>query len=44
MSCGSAQLLADLMSSKQPAIQADDLSVGRYNGGEQRGKLQYAEA
>jgi D-amino-acid dehydrogenase len=30
MSCGSGQLLADLMSGKQPAIQADDLSVHRY--------------
>ncbi|MFT4505051.1 D-amino acid dehydrogenase [Caballeronia sp. 15711] len=32
MSCGSGQLLADLMSGKQPAIQADDLSVHRYIG------------
>lgn len=30
MSCGSGQLLADLMSGKRPAIQADDLSVHRY--------------
>lgn len=30
MSCGSGQLLADLMSGKQPAIQSDDLSVHRY--------------
>jgi D-amino-acid dehydrogenase len=30
MSCGSAQLLADLMSAKRPAIYADDLSVSRY--------------
>lgn len=30
MSCGSAQLLADLMSGQQPAIAADDLSVLRY--------------
>ncbi|WP_431821785.1 D-amino acid dehydrogenase [Burkholderia sp. F1] len=30
MSCGSGQLLADLISGKQPAIQADDLSVHRY--------------
>ena len=44
MSCGSAQLLADLMSSKQPAIRADDLSVGRYGGAQQGGKLHYAEA
>ncbi len=32
MSCGSGQLLADLMSGKQPAIQSDDLSVHRYMG------------
>jgi D-amino-acid dehydrogenase len=32
MSCGSGQLLADLISGKQPAIQADDLSVHRYFG------------
>ncbi|PLZ01830.1 D-amino acid dehydrogenase small subunit [Burkholderia sp. WAC0059] len=32
MSCGSGQLLADLMSGKQPAIKADDLSVHRYLG------------
>jgi D-amino-acid dehydrogenase len=31
MSCGSAQLLADIMSAKRPAIFADDLSVARYN-------------
>jgi D-amino-acid dehydrogenase len=30
MSCGSGQLLADLMSGRQPAIRADDLSVHRY--------------
>jgi D-amino-acid dehydrogenase len=30
MSCGSAQLLADIMSAKRPAIRADDLSVERY--------------
>ncbi|KUY51433.1 D-amino acid dehydrogenase [Burkholderia sp. RF2-non_BP3] len=30
MSCGSGQLLADLLSGKKPAIQADDLSVHRY--------------
>ena len=44
MSCGSAQLLADLMSSKQPAIRFEDLSVGRYGGARQGGKLRYAEA
>ncbi|CAE6729573.1 D-amino acid dehydrogenase [Paraburkholderia nemoris] len=32
MSCGSGQLLADVMSSKQPAIKVDDLSVHRYLG------------
>ncbi|UGQ48207.1 D-amino acid dehydrogenase [Massilia endophytica] len=30
MSCGSAQMLADIMSAKRPAIYADDLSVSRY--------------
>ncbi|MBY0243416.1 MAG: D-amino acid dehydrogenase [Burkholderiaceae bacterium] len=30
MSCGSAQLLADIISAKRPAIKADDLSVSRY--------------
>jgi len=33
MSCGSGQLLADLMSGRRPAILADDLSVARYHGG-----------
>ncbi|PTB18492.1 D-amino acid dehydrogenase small subunit [Trinickia symbiotica] len=32
MSCGSGQLLADLISGKRPAIKADDLSVHRYIG------------
>ncbi|NML98625.1 D-amino acid dehydrogenase [Paraburkholderia sp. RP-4-7] len=32
MSCGSGQLLADVMSGKQPAIQSNDLSVHRYLG------------
>jgi D-amino-acid dehydrogenase len=32
MSCGSGQLLADLISGRRPAIQADDLSVHRYLG------------
>ncbi|RQH09706.1 D-amino acid dehydrogenase [Paraburkholderia dinghuensis] len=32
MSCGSGQVLADLISGKQPAIKADDLSVHRYLG------------
>jgi D-amino-acid dehydrogenase len=30
MSCGSAQLLADLISGKRPAIRHDDLNVSRY--------------
>ncbi|MGF6303261.1 glycine/D-amino acid oxidase-like deaminating enzyme [Paraburkholderia sp. WC7.3d] len=30
MSCGAAQLLADLVSGKQPAIRHDDLNVSRY--------------
>ena len=30
MSCGSGQLLADLISGRRPAIAADDLSVARY--------------
>lgn len=33
MSCGSGQLLSDLISGKKPAIQADDLSVHRYLDG-----------
>lgn len=35
MSCGSAQLLSDLISARRPAIRADDLAVGRY--GAERG-------
>lgn len=31
MSCGSGQLLADLVANQQPAIQSDDLSLNRYN-------------
>ncbi|MGI4859212.1 MAG: D-amino acid dehydrogenase [Janthinobacterium lividum] len=45
MSCGSAQLLADLMSGQQPAIAADDLSVFRYlsdNTSKRRGVAAYA--
>lgn len=34
MSCGSAQLLADLISSRTPAIAAADLALGRYLGGQ----------
>lgn len=32
MSCGSAQLLSDIISARRPAIRADDLSVARYSG------------
>ena len=45
MSCGSGQLLADLMSGKQPAIQSDDLSVHRYLGeARASGRPAYARA
>ena len=30
MACGSAQILADLIARRSPAIRADDLAVGRY--------------
>ncbi|MET0962088.1 MAG: D-amino acid dehydrogenase [Noviherbaspirillum sp.] len=43
MSCGSAQLLADLMSAKKPAIRSDDLSVGRYTE-RGNGRLVHAHA
>ncbi|GAB3630256.1 amino acid dehydrogenase [Pandoraea terrae] len=33
MSCGSGQMLADLMSGRRPAILADDLGVARYERG-----------
>ncbi len=41
MSCGSAQLLADLISSRRPAILADDLGVSRYQpeAGQRRPQL-----
>ncbi|WP_296655629.1 D-amino acid dehydrogenase [Paraburkholderia sp.] len=43
MSCGSGQLLSDLISGKQPAIRADDLSVHRYLGDTQgTGRPAYA--
>jgi D-amino-acid dehydrogenase len=32
MSCGSAQVLADLMAGRRPAIAADDLGLSRYDG------------
>lgn len=31
MACGSGQVLADLLANQQPAIQTDDLSLGRYS-------------
>jgi len=33
MSCGSGQLLADLVSGKPTAIRSDDLAIGRYDAG-----------
>jgi len=33
MACGSASVIADLVSGKRPAIRADDLAVFRYAGG-----------
>ena len=44
MSCGSAQMLADLMSAKRPAIDFDDLAVGRYGGAGQRARFDLANA
>jgi D-amino-acid dehydrogenase len=44
MSCGSAQLLADLMSAKRPSIRADDLSVGRYIADSGSTRLDYVDA
>ncbi|WP_426100269.1 D-amino acid dehydrogenase [Massilia sp. TSP1-1-2] len=44
MSCGSAQMLADLMSAKRPAIPFDDLAVGRYAGRGVRTALDLANA
>ena len=44
MSCGSAQMLADLMSAKRPAIPFDDLAVGRYSGGGVRPRFDLANA
>lgn len=42
MSCGSAQLLADLISGRQPAIAAADLGVARYlSGGRATTQLAY---
>jgi D-amino-acid dehydrogenase len=44
MSCGSAQLLADIMSAQRPAIPFDDLGVGRYLGRGPATRLDYADA
>ncbi|MFL6660138.1 MAG: D-amino acid dehydrogenase [Massilia sp.] len=44
MSCGSAQMLADLMSAKRPAIPFDDLGVGRYAGKGPRTRFDLANA
>ncbi len=45
MSCGSGQLLADLMSGRRPAIQSDDLSVARYQkGGDRAWRPAFANA
>jgi D-amino-acid dehydrogenase len=32
MACGSGQVLADLVANHQPAIQTEDLALGRYAG------------
>ncbi|WP_343584341.1 FAD-dependent oxidoreductase, partial [Herbaspirillum sp.] len=37
MSCGSGQLLSDLISGRRPAIASEDLSVARYMGDLGRG-------
>ncbi|NHZ35390.1 D-amino acid dehydrogenase [Massilia rubra] len=44
MSCGSAQMLADLMSAKRPAIRFDDLSAARYHGRGSDARLDLANA
>lgn len=44
MSCGSAQLLADLMSAKRPAIPFEDLSAGRYSSSGGNTRLDLASA
>ncbi len=44
MSCGSAQLLADIISTRRPAILADDLSVSRYSDGQPARRPQLASA
>ncbi|GJI99042.1 D-amino acid dehydrogenase [Duganella caerulea] len=44
MSCGSAQLLADLISARRPAILSDDLSVSRYQRDSATRRPQFANA
>ncbi|RFP16243.1 MULTISPECIES: D-amino acid dehydrogenase [unclassified Duganella] len=44
MSCGSAQLLSDLISARRPAILSDDLSVSRYNRDSATRRPQFANA
>ena len=45
MACGSASVIADLVSGKQPEIRADDLAVFRYAGnGARGGELELAKA
>ncbi|MYM97828.1 D-amino acid dehydrogenase [Duganella vulcania] len=44
MSCGSAQLLADLISARRPAILSDDLSVSRYRRDGAARRPQFANA
>ncbi|MRX08754.1 FAD-dependent oxidoreductase [Pseudoduganella sp. FT25W] len=44
MSCGSAQLLSDIISARRPAIRADDLSVSRYSTAAGARQPQFANA
>jgi D-amino-acid dehydrogenase len=44
MSCGSAQLLADLVSAKPTAIRSDDLAVSRYGAADQQKNLKHVHA
>ncbi len=41
MACGSGRLLADLVTGRNPAIRADDLSMARYAAGAQGGASPY---
>lgn len=40
MACGSGRLLADLVANLQPAIQSDDLALGRYSGSRYNKRVQ----